>query len=471
LLKEWAVFGVYADEGLSGKNIVDRPAINRLIADVKSGRVNNVLVFKVDRLTRSTKNLLELVELFEDCNCTFNSLTESIDTDSPSGRMFLKIIGIFAEFERENLIARVKMGLERKVKEGYTIANAVISYGYFKEPRQRVQSIHPEESEIIKEIFSRYAYQNHSMNAIAKELNTRGIPTKTGVSWSPATIRAILINPTYIGKVRYGLEGRGSDKSRYFEADGQHEPIISDEMFRHAQQRIGNTTSHARTKLPKESSYFCGVLHCGKCGCKFTTHNYSYKTLTSDKKYMSSYQCRTRKDRTAGQCTNPNIVHRKVEAAFCEYIQNVSDITESADFITAESSSNAEQDLIKAVADCEKKQRSLNARKNQVMERYVQGLTEHDEYKTLMSKFSKNFDALENELQRKKAELSESVTAPKILKEDIVPNLKENWERLTDSEKMVFLRRFVKRITVTVEKESYNSSVVHIDSVEFHTGD
>ena len=91
LLKEWDIFDIYADEGISGKNIVDRPAINRLIADVESGRVNNVLVFKVDRLTRSTKNLLELVELFEDCNCTFNSLTESIDTDSPSGRMFLKI--------------------------------------------------------------------------------------------------------------------------------------------------------------------------------------------------------------------------------------------------------------------------------------------------------------------------------------------------------------------------------------------
>ena len=91
LIKEWDIFDIYADEGISGKNIVDRPAINRLMADVKSGKVNNVLVFKVDRLTRNTKNLLELVELFEVCNCTFNSLTESIDTDSPSGRMFLKI--------------------------------------------------------------------------------------------------------------------------------------------------------------------------------------------------------------------------------------------------------------------------------------------------------------------------------------------------------------------------------------------
>ena len=93
LLKDWDIFDIYSDEGISGKNIVDRPAINRLIDDIESGKVNNVLVFKVDRLRRSTRNLLELVELFEDCDCAFNSLTESIDTDTPSGRMFLKSSG------------------------------------------------------------------------------------------------------------------------------------------------------------------------------------------------------------------------------------------------------------------------------------------------------------------------------------------------------------------------------------------
>lgn len=76
LLKDWEIFDIYVDEGISGKNIVDRPEINRLIDDINDTKVNNVLVFKVDRLTRSTKNLLELMELFEEYNCAFNSLTE-----------------------------------------------------------------------------------------------------------------------------------------------------------------------------------------------------------------------------------------------------------------------------------------------------------------------------------------------------------------------------------------------------------
>ena len=88
------------------------------------------MVYKIDRLTRSTKDLIELIDFFNENECSFNSLTESIDTRSSTGRMFIKIIGIFAEFERENIVERVKFGLERKVKEGYTIANKNISYGY-----------------------------------------------------------------------------------------------------------------------------------------------------------------------------------------------------------------------------------------------------------------------------------------------------------------------------------------------------
>ena len=181
MLKEWDIYDIYDDEGISGKNIVDRPAINRLIEDIKKGNVDNVLVFKVDRLTRSTKNLIELVDLFEEHNCVFNSLTESIDTDTPSGRMFLRIIGIFAEFERENLACRVQLGMERKVKEGYSLATKTISYGYTRKKGQKIQEINPEEAKIVKDIFSMFVDENISMNKIVTTLNERKIKTKTNL--------------------------------------------------------------------------------------------------------------------------------------------------------------------------------------------------------------------------------------------------------------------------------------------------
>ena len=126
--KDWGLYKVYVDEGISGKNITDRPALNELISDIKAGHVNNVLVYKIDRLTRSTRDLIDLTDTFNENNCMFNSLMESIDTQTASGRMFLKIIGILAEFERENIIERITLACEKKVKEGYTLATFTPSY-------------------------------------------------------------------------------------------------------------------------------------------------------------------------------------------------------------------------------------------------------------------------------------------------------------------------------------------------------
>ena len=130
-INDWDIYDFYIDDGISGKNITDRPSINRLIEDVKCGNVNNVLIYKLDRLTRSVKDLINLIELFEKYNCSFNSVTEKLDTSNAVGRMFIKIIGIFAEFERENLAERVSFGYEQKTREGnYTNCNGVNGYDY-----------------------------------------------------------------------------------------------------------------------------------------------------------------------------------------------------------------------------------------------------------------------------------------------------------------------------------------------------
>ena len=469
LLKEWDIFDIYADEGISGKNIVDRPAINRLIDDIENENVNNVLVFKVDRLTRSTKNLLELVELFEECNCAFNSLTESIDTDTPSGRMFLKIIGIFAEFERENLVSRLKLGFERKAKEGYTLANFVSSYGYTRKKGEKIQTVQPDEAKIVKEIYSMFVDKNMSMNEIARTLSQRKIPTKKNSgSWEAITIKGILLNPTYIGKIRYSM----NDEKRYFESEGQHERILTDDMFYRAQEKIKNIPQTVRTKHPREQSYFCGFIHCGICNSKFGTHNYLSKTTGEEKSYKTSYVCNGSKSWNEDiSCKSSAVSHAKVERAFNEYIQNINDITKDKDINIEENAKNTEHELLESIIDYEKKLDTLQNRKKQVMERYVQGTIEFDEYKSMIRMFNENYDVLENELQQKKAELPTIAQTPEILPEDIITNLKENWEHLNNTERAIFLQRFVKKITLTVEKEKGKTSAVNIKQIEFQSSE
>ena len=102
-----------------------------------------------------------------------------------------------------------------------------MSYGYTKEKGQKIQEIEPNEARIVKEIFEMCIDKNMSMSKIAKTLNERKIPTKNNTSWDSNTIKKALTNPNYIGKVRYSI----NDEDRYFEADGNHERIISDEMY------------------------------------------------------------------------------------------------------------------------------------------------------------------------------------------------------------------------------------------------
>ena len=236
-IKDWSLFNLYVDEGISGKNIKERPAVGRLIEDVKSGHVKNVLVYKIDRLTRSTTDLVYLVDLFNQHNCAFNSLMESIDTQTPSGRMFIKIIGIFAEFERENIIERVKMGRARKVKEGYSLCSSYASYGYDREPGKKIQTINVEESVIVKEIFQRFVNESMSMNSMVRLLNLQKVPSKKGELWDRKNLRNILTNASYIGKARHFI----GDKENYEEIDGLHEAIISVELFEQAARLLEKT--------------------------------------------------------------------------------------------------------------------------------------------------------------------------------------------------------------------------------------
>ena len=462
LLKEWDIQDIYVDDGISGKNIVDRPEINRLIKDVKDGKVNNVLVFKVDRLTRSIKNLMELVEMFDEYNCAFNSLTESIDTDTPSGRMFLKIIGIFAEFERENLISRVTLGLERKVKEGYSLSSYGTSYGYDIKKGERIQTIVPAEAKIVREIFEMYVKENMPMLAIAQELTRRNIKTKKNSSkWLNTTIKCILENSNYIGKVRYAVR----DENRYFEADGHHEPIIDKEIFQLAQEKISRNNRTFRTKIPKEENYFCGVLYCGRCGRKFTTHHNNKRIRQDGSQYTAtSYKCNGGANHG---CKMPQIIHHSMESLFNEHVaQNIPTLKAENAEIKNKETADKKQVILDYIAECEKKLKTYEERKKQVMTQYMENSITFEEYKELLEISNEQYVALINEIEKSKAEIPIEKENP-ITRADIITELTENWERLNNKERFIFLQRFVKKIVINAEMKSKRKGKVSITSVEF----
>ena len=458
-VKDWLVYKIYMDEGISGKNITERPAINEMIEDIKNGKVQNVLVFKIDRLTRSIVDLMHLIELFNTHDCAFNSLTESIDTQSATGRMFIKILGIFAEFERENISERVRTGFERKVKEGYTLATNIISYGYDRKKGEKIQTINEEEAVVVKEIFNMFLNNHMSYGKIAKNLNGRNISTKNGSIWHGATIKHLLTNCNLKGYVRYATE----DEKRYFEVKGQHEPIISEEIYDEVQELIKKMSVKVYKKHPREDNCFSGIAFCGICGKKMISHG-DYKKDETGYTLPASYRCLNRK---YGKCTNSDARHIKVEEAFIEYINNIQEF-DTLDEVQLAMKQEIKNQNIELLNDLKKQYSKLERKEKEILDRYIQGNVDFDGYMLVKNGIDKEKKTVSGTISTIEDFVDEEIT---IKKEHIIKSLKENWEHLSKSEKRQFVINFIEKIEVVNEREKgKREGVVKVLNVEFNKG-
>jgi len=432
-LKEWRIYSVYADEGISGKDIDGRPAVKQLIADVESGKINNVLVYKIDRLTRSTKNLIELIDIFNVNQCAFNSLVESIDTASATGRMFLKIVGIFAEFERENLAERVRLGMERKVKEGYVICSYAPSLGYSRENGTKIQVINETEAAIVRRIYNMYLHDDYSMRSICRILNAEQIPTKNKKRWTDSTIKHVLTNVNYNGKVRYSMH----DPSRYFEADGQHEPIIEESLFYQVQEKINKIQKITRTKRPSSEAYYCGVLYCHLCGAKYTTKWQSVDGANGKTHYLY-YACR---NAIHENCNAKGIIsHRKMDNLFEDYIGRYEDFIENDIEADTIPDNSAEIDTITAEI------KLIEKKTEEVMALFMTTTIDFPTYQNMLRFSNERRGALEARLNH--LQNAQKAKIPGFTVKEIITNIRESWGTLDNERRLQFLQQFIKKIVV-----------------------
>ena len=456
-VKDWSVYDVYLDEGISGKNMTARPAINRLMDDIKAGHVKNVLVFKLDRLTRSVSDLVYLIDLFKQNECAFNSLSESIDTSTASGRMFIKIIGIFAEFERENISERIILGRERKVQEGYTLCSHTASYGYDRPVGQKIQTINEEEAKIVRDIFDSYVNKGVNITEIARRLNLRGIPTKHGGKWTTNGTRNILKNNNYIGEVRHHYE----DEKRSYTVKGQHEPIISQEVFDMAQHRLTKNPRISPRKQPMEENYFAGFLTCTQCGYKLHPHNIYRKLKDGTQKFYGNYGCG---NTIVGDCDASEISRLKIEHAFCEYIAKIADFEENNTIQILEEEKQ-KQEIQQLIASYEDRLRQLEAKTREALDNYVDNVLSIEEYRAVKARIEKDKQSICSELEELQID-AEEVEDNRI---EIAKNFHQNWAGFSNAEKRMFLMRFVEKIVVENEKigEGHHRKKAKISDVVF----
>jgi len=458
-IMDWSVYDIYLDEGISGKNLTGRPAITRMIADIKAGHVKNVLVFKIDRLTRSTADLVYLIDLLKECDCAFNSLMESIDTSTASGRMFIKIIGIFAEFERENIAERVRVGFERQAREGYSNSSKNVSYGYDRAKGQKVQTINEAEAENVRMIFDMYVNQGMSFEGITKSLNLRRIPTKNKSFWVSATVRNVLRNCNYAGNVRYSVH----DQNRRFETAGLHEAIISAKLYNEAQILMKKNGRCTPTKRPNEKNYFVGFVYCAKCGERLMPHSYS-KNPKKDNSKSISFFCRKQ---MARGCDAKSITAQKVEHVLVEYFSRIGDCTVLDEIELEQKRQQERQNSEAQIGTLNEKLKKLDGKEREIMGLFVDGELEFANYRAMKKQLDEDRDFIRAEIAKLKSTLDER-EEPSISRTDIITNFRENWEGLSDIEKRQFLTKFVKKIVLVNEPiEGTNKGNTVITRVEF----
>jgi DNA invertase Pin-like site-specific DNA recombinase len=263
----WVLVNDYYDDGgFSGGNL-ERPALQRLFQDIREDKIDCIIVYKIDRLTRSLLDFSKIIQLLDEHNVSFVSVTQSFNTANSMGRLMLNVLLSFAQYERELTSERIKDKLEASCKRGMWMGGN-IPLGY--DVKDRKLLINEKEAKIVRILFQNFA-ETASITETARELNNLGFTTKTWISnngklhkgkrFNKSNVRRILNNHLYIGKVKH--------KDKLF--DGMHKPIIDEQIWQKTRDLL---STNNKIQLPSSrvttAPLLKGIMNCGICGSKMT---------------------------------------------------------------------------------------------------------------------------------------------------------------------------------------------------------
>jgi site-specific DNA recombinase len=316
----WNLIHIYTDPGFSGAKL-DRPALQQLISDIPSGAFDTVLVFKLDRLSRSQKDTMYLLEdQFIKNNIDFCSVMESsLNTSTPLGKAMIGILSVFAQLERNNITERMTMGRIGRAKSGKH-SGGMAPFGYDYIDGELV--INEAEAVQVKLIFDLFLHglngKEMSLNQILSYLHERYMIR--GSEWIHAsTIPRILQNPVYCGMIKF------SGKPY----PGTHEAIIPSEEWERAQAKYQSYTSsfsETAANFKRSAHLLTGLIKCGLCGGNFgaTTWKNRHATATS-RPYYGYYGCRQRFAKVNKiKCGNAHYGIRQLEDRIIKEIRSLS---------------------------------------------------------------------------------------------------------------------------------------------------
>ena len=331
--RDWMVHKIYTDSVYTGANM-DRPGLQEMIKDCENGKIDMVLVYKLDRLSRSQKDTLFLIEdVFEKNGVGFTSMTENFDTSTPFGKAILGVLAVFSQLEHSKIKERTMLGKDARAQEGKWHGGSTVPIGYdYIGDDLIINEYEATQLRYIADLF----LNGTPIRTIERMMSEKGYRHKHG-TWAASVIRRVLASPLYIGKIKH--------RDNVYQ--GQHEPIFDNKTFDAIQKLLQERREQYGTAKPHKT-LLGGIVFCKHCGGRYARQNmnnlYYYACYSRSKKMKKMI-----KD---PNCKNKNYRYEVLDAAIMEEIKKlaidperieqvrenrpVSDMTEKIKSITSE---------------------------------------------------------------------------------------------------------------------------------------
>lgn len=425
----YELYKLYADEGISGKQIKHRKQFQQMMIDAKAKKFDKVVVKDVSRFARNTVDLLQSVRELKSYGVQVDFLNNGEVMEGGS-EFILTILGAMAQQESANMSKRVKFGKDITAKKG-RVPNLV--FGYDKIPDERYTlKINEEEAKIVKEIFESYVYKGIGTTKIAWNLNDRGIRTKkTKSKWVQTSIVRMLKNPIYTGRVT----NKKSEVTDFITGTRKELPeeewivverpemrIISDELFNRAQELLEQRSNEFKlnNKREKTEYVFSTLIYCKHCGYSFRRIKRKY---TADGPEYIRWVCSGRNSMGVNHCPNTTVIdEEELLNAIKIYLKSV--IKNKKDFMKAvekefekitklrENNERSEESLLKEIE-------KVTVKKQKYMEMFQNEIINIQELKKYTNPLNEDIARLERELKLITSEIKEKDVLEKELNKTI----------------------------------------------------
>lgn len=427
-INDWPKYEMFVDAGVSGSTI-NRPALQDLLHRINE--FDLVLVYKLDRLTRNVRNLLDLLDTFEKNNVAFRSATEVYDTTSAMGRLFVTLVGAMAEWERSTISERTEMGKTSAARKGVHVSK--VPFYYTKTDGK----LYPNEyAPVLRYMVKRIKEGASSLN-IADELNASEYKHPKGLSWYPILVRRALKNPQARGHSFYGD----------IFVENTHEALISEDDFKIIEDKLKERTKVGNSK---HTSIFRGKLKCPNCGLNLTLSVHHKKTKQGTKKYETYYCDKCKSDHVPNE-QKVSFSMKRAEQAFIEYLYKL----DFDKYLLAAADDN------EPVIDVNK----VNRQREKFLDAWSNDLISDDEFNKKMDETKKLLDTYYQ--QSNKKERNVDIEALKEWQNIVL----ESWGYLSNEDKEELINSTIKEIKYTFLKGNSrkNPSTIGIEDVIFYT--